>query len=61
MAGSVTLGFCTLLPLGYAAYDSMKEEPTFRIATEQLNQQAEQTDRQIEEKPHRPYHEIYRD
>ena len=50
VAGSVTLGFCTLLPLGYAAYDSMKEEPTFRIAAER-----------IEEQPHRPYHEIRRD
>lgn len=32
VAGSVAFGFFTLLPLGYAAYDSMKEKPTFQIA-----------------------------
>lgn len=32
VAGSITLGVCTLLPLGYAAYDSMKETPTFKLA-----------------------------
>lgn len=49
VAGSVTLGFCTLLPLGYVAYDSMKEEPTFRVVAERL-----------EEQPHRPYQQIRR-
>lgn len=57
VAGSVTLGFFTLLPLGYAAYDSMKEDPTFRIATEQTA--TKETAR--EDRPHRPYHEIYKD
>ena len=32
IAGSITLGFFVLLPLGYAAFDSMKETPTFSIA-----------------------------
>ena len=32
VAGSVTLSLFVLLPLGYAAFDSMKENPTFRIA-----------------------------
>lgn len=48
VAGSVTLGFFTLLPLGYAAYDSMKETPTLNLIE------------QLEESPHRPYHEIWR-
>ncbi|MGB3292098.1 MAG: CD225/dispanin family protein [Phormidesmis sp.] len=47
VAGSVTLGFFTLLPLGYAAYDSMKETPTFRIVE------------QIEQFPERPYQKIW--
>ncbi|MGC1309914.1 MAG: tetratricopeptide repeat protein [Phormidesmis sp.] len=49
VAGSVTLGFCTLLPLGYAAYDSMKETPTFRLVE------------QATEQPNRPYHAIWND
>ncbi len=48
VAGSVTLGFCTLLPLGYVAYDSMQAEPTFRVVAERLEQ------------PHRPYQQIRR-
>ncbi len=47
VAGSVTLGFFTLLPLGYAAYDSMKETPTFGIAE------------QLERSPQRPYQKIW--
>ncbi len=47
VAGSVTLGFFTLLPLGYAAYDSMKETPTFQIAE------------QLERLPQRPYQKIW--
>lgn len=47
VAGSVTLGFFTLLPLGYAAYDSMKETPTFRIAE------------RLERSPQRPYQKIW--
>ena len=47
VAGSVTLGFFTLLPLGYAAYDSMKETPTFRIAE------------QLAPSPKRPYQKIW--
>ncbi len=47
VAGSVTLGFFTLLPLGYAAYDSMKETPTFRIAE------------RLEQLPKRPYQKIW--
>ena len=47
VAGSVTLGFFTLLPLGYAAYDSMKETPTFRIAE------------QMAPSPERPYQKIW--
>ena len=49
VAGSITLGFFTLLPLGYAAYDSMQETPTFRFAEQQLG-----------EGPHRPYGQIGR-
>ncbi|MEO0769843.1 MAG: tetratricopeptide repeat protein, partial [Cyanobacteria bacterium J06649_4] len=48
IAGSITLGFFTLLPLGYAAYDSMKENPKFQIAEKSVQQ------------PHRPYHEIWK-
>lgn len=48
IAGSITLGFCTLLPLGYAAYDSMKETPTFSLA----EKPAEPTNR--------PYQQIFR-
>lgn len=32
VASSVTLGFVVLVPLAYAAFDSMKEEPTFNVA-----------------------------
>ena len=32
MAGSITLGCFVLFPLSYAAFDSMKENPTFNIA-----------------------------
>lgn len=48
VASSVALGFFTLLPLGYAAYDSMKETPTFSLA-----EQPEQT-------TNRPYQEIWK-
>ena len=47
VASSVALGFFTLLPLGYAAYDSMQETPTFSLA-----EQREQTQ-------NRPYHKIW--
>ncbi|MEO1621712.1 MAG: tetratricopeptide repeat protein [Cyanobacteria bacterium J06632_3] len=47
IAGSVTLGFFTLLPLGYAAYDSMKENPTFQVAEKTIQQ------------PNRPYHDLW--
>lgn len=49
IAGSIALGFFTLLPLGYAAYDSMKETPTFRIA------------KQTKRSPHRPYQQMFQD
>lgn len=49
VAGSVTLGFFTLLPLGYAAYDSMKETPTFRVAE------------QSKGSPNRPYQQMFQD
>ncbi|MGB3668671.1 MAG: tetratricopeptide repeat protein [Phormidesmis sp.] len=48
VASSVALGFFTLLPLGYAAYDSMKETPTFKVSEE------------IEQTTNRPYHEIWK-
>lgn len=32
VAGSITLGFFVLLPLGYAAFDSMQATQTFRVA-----------------------------
>ena len=50
VAGSVTLGVFTLLPLGYAAYDSMKETPTFRTTAEQVGNPV-----------HRPYQQIRQD
>ncbi|EDX86225.1 tetratricopeptide repeat domain protein [Synechococcus sp. PCC 7335] len=49
VAGSITLGFFTLLPLGYAAYDSMKENPTFQIS------------KQLTESNKTPYQEIFED
>ncbi len=49
VAGGITLGFCTLLPLGYAAYDSMKEKPTFQVS-ERLTE-SEKT----------PYQQIFED
>ena len=49
VAGSVTLGFFTLLPLGYAAYDSMKAQPTFTLA--------EQSEKTIQ----RPYQNMRKD
>ncbi len=49
VAGSITLGFCTLLPLGYAAYDSMKEKPTFQISE------------RLTESNKTPYQEIFED
>ncbi|MGB7087602.1 MAG: tetratricopeptide repeat protein [Phormidesmis sp.] len=49
VAGSVTLGFFTLLPLGYVAYDSMQETSNLHVAGE------------LKEAPHRPYHELFRD
>jgi len=48
IAGSITLGFFTLLPLGYAAYDSMKASPTFNVAEHP------------EDTQNRPYHEIFK-
>ncbi|MEL7332611.1 MAG: tetratricopeptide repeat protein [Cyanobacteria bacterium J06560_2] len=48
VAGSVTLGFFTLLPLGYAAFDSMKETPTFNVAE------------QVEQTKNRPYQDIFK-
>ncbi|MEM6450229.1 MAG: tetratricopeptide repeat protein [Cyanobacteria bacterium P01_D01_bin.105] len=41
VAGSVALGFFTLLPLSYAAYDSMQAEPTFQIAKEGRSEESE--------------------
>ena len=55
VAGSITLGFFTLLPLGYAAYDSMKETPTFRIA-----ESAEGSTAPSGTAQNRPYHEIFK-
>ncbi|MBE9059760.1 tetratricopeptide repeat protein [cf. Phormidesmis sp. LEGE 11477] len=49
VAGGITLGFFTLLPLGYAAYDSMKEEPTFQVS------------KQLTESNKTPYQEIFED
>ncbi len=49
VAGSVTLGFCTLLPLGYAAYDSMKEKPTFQVSE------------RLTESDKTPYQQIFED
>ena len=49
VAGGITLGVFTLLPLGYAAYDSMKEEPTFQIS------------KQLTESNKTPYQEIFED
>ncbi len=46
VASSVALGVFTMLPLGYAAYDSMKETPTFQISKE------------IEQTTNRPYQDI---
>ena len=51
VAGSVALGFFTLLPLSYAAYDSMKAEPTFQIARE--------ASAEPEEKRMRPYQRVF--
>ena len=50
VAGSITLGVFTLLPLSYAAYDSMKETPTFRITAEKIGDHV-----------HRPYQQIRQD
>jgi tetratricopeptide (TPR) repeat protein len=47
VAGSVMLGFFTLLPLSYAAYDSMQETPTLGSVVERP-----------ETLPHRPYQQI---
>ena len=52
VAGSVALGFFTLLPLSYVAYDSMKAEPTFRVAAENSSEESEK-------RVHRPYHELF--
>ena len=49
VASSVALGFFTLLPLGYAAYDSMKETPTLRLAEKAKGS------------PHRPYQQMFQD
>jgi len=52
VASSVALGVFTLLPLGYAAYDSMKENPTFKLA-DRLDEQPTQT-------INRPYHKMWK-
>ncbi|MGB3786644.1 MAG: tetratricopeptide repeat protein [Phormidesmis sp.] len=49
VAGGITLGFCTLLPLGYAAYDSMKEKPTFQVSE------------RLTESDKTPYQQIFED
>ena len=49
IAGSITLGFFVLLPLGYAAFDSMKETPTFSVAE------------RPEESSKTPYQKIFED
>ena len=59
IAGSVTLGFIALMPLGYAAYDSMKEEPTFQIAQEEANISVEKQSNLERKSTHRPYHEMF--
>ncbi len=48
VAGSVTLGMFALLPLGYAAYDSMQATPTLSIV------------KPVKNTPHRPYEQIFR-
>lgn len=58
VAGSITLGFFTLLPLSYAAYDSMKAEPTFQIAKEEITAKEELTEDR-ERRVHRPYYERF--
>ncbi|MGD1867510.1 MAG: CD225/dispanin family protein [Phormidesmis sp.] len=50
IASSVTLGVFTMLPLGYVAYDSMQENPTFKLV--KLAEQPQQT-------IHRPYHKMW--
>ena len=52
-ASSVALGFFTLLPLGYAAYDSMKETSTFTLADRPTEEPAQ--------KMNRPYHKMWKD
>jgi hypothetical protein len=47
VAGSVALGFFTLLPLGYAAYDSMQKTPTLSVVN------------QTKASPHRPYAKMW--
>ena len=50
VAGSITLGVFTLLPLSYVAYDSMKVTPKFRITAEKIGDHV-----------HRPYQQIRQD
>ncbi|MEM9946736.1 MAG: tetratricopeptide repeat protein [Cyanobacteria bacterium P01_D01_bin.36] len=53
VASSVALGFFTLLPLGYAAYDSMREDPTFKLA--ERSEQADPSAQSV----NRPYQDIF--
>ena len=48
VAGSIMLGCFTLLPLGYAAYDSMQETPKFKLA------------QKVERTSGTPYQEIFK-
>ncbi|PZO45948.1 MAG: hypothetical protein DCF15_21045 [Phormidesmis priestleyi] len=49
VAGSVTLGVFALLPLGYAAYDSMQATPTLSMV------------KPVKNIPYRPYEQIFRE
>ncbi|MFK8185771.1 MAG: tetratricopeptide repeat protein [Phormidesmis sp.] len=51
VAGSVALGVFTLLPLSYAAYDSMQAEPTFQVAKEA---QLEENEKRVQ-----PYQKVF--
>ena len=51
IAGSVALGFFALLPLGCAAHDSMKEEPTFQVAKKGSSEESEKRNQPIWNRP----------
>ncbi|MEL6488390.1 MAG: tetratricopeptide repeat protein [Cyanobacteria bacterium J06621_3] len=55
VAGSIALGSFTLLPLGYAAYSSMKGVSTLALAEEQHISALEQSDKATEQKRYTPY------